>query len=77
MSILNFNVSPKYKKSFVEFNYIEKKVDNRTIRIVREIVWRFGEFNVSISEDKLKEYKNVEDLFKSLQTNNVLVFDLE
>ena len=75
MSILNFNVSPKYKKSFIEFNYIEKKVDNKTIRIVREMVWRFGEFNVSISEDKLKEYKNVEDLFKSLQTNNVLVFD--
>ena len=75
MSILNFNVSPKYKKSFIEFNYIEKKVDNKTIRIVREMVWRFGEFNVSINEDKLKEYKNVEDLFKSLQTNGVLVFD--
>ena len=75
MSILNFNVSPKYKKSFIEFNYIEKKVDNKTIRIVREMVWRFGEFNVSISEDKLKEYKNVEDLFNSLQTNGVLVFD--
>lgn len=75
MSILNFNVSPKYKKSFIEFNYIEKKVDNKTIRIVREMAWRFGEFNVSISEDKLKEYKNVEDLFKSLQTNGVLVFD--
>ena len=75
MSILNFNVSPKYKKSFIEFNYIEKKVDNKTIRIVREMVWRFGEFIVSISEDKLKEYKNVEDLFNSLQTNGVLVFD--
>ena len=65
----------KYKKSFIEFNYIEKKVDNKTIRIVRERVWRFGEFNVSINENKLKEYKNVEDLFKSLQTNGVLVFD--
>ena len=75
MSIVNFNVTPKYKKSFVEFNYLEKKVENNTINVVQEMVWRFGEINVQIKQEELDKFENVEELFKSLQSHNVLLFN--
>jgi hypothetical protein len=77
MSIIEFNVSPKYKKSFIEFNYLEKIVNNKNLRVIRELVWRHGEINVSIDENKLKEFNNVEELFNSIKKHNILIFDDE
>ena len=43
MTTIEFKVSPKYKKSFIEFNYLEKKKEDKTLKLVRELVWRSGE----------------------------------
>ena len=75
MPTLNFNVSPKYKKSFIEFNYLEKKIDDKIIKIVQEIVWRSGEINVMIDENKVKEFNNIEELFNSIKINECLIFN--
>ena len=75
MTTLNFNVSPKYKKSFIEFNYLEKKIDDKIIKIVQEIVWRSGEINVMIDENKVKEFNNIEELFNSIKINKCLIFN--
>ena len=75
MFIQNFNVSPKYKKSFIEFNYLEKKIDNKIIKIIQETVWRSGEINVMIDENKVKEFSNIEELFNSIKIHGILLFD--
>ena len=75
MSVINFNVTPKFKKSFIEFNYLEKKVNDKTIQVIRELVWRGGDIVVSIEENKLKEFNNVEELFETIKKNNVIIFD--
>ena len=69
--------SPKFKKSFVEFNYLEKELDNKTIRVIRELVWRSGEINVQIEEQELNNFNNVEELFKSLQKHHTLLINDE
>jgi hypothetical protein len=75
MSFSEFTISPKFKKSFVEFNYLEKNINNKKIKLIRELVWRNGEINVSINNKKLKEFNTIEKLFKSITKHNVLLFD--
>ena len=75
MSTVEFNVSPKYKKSFIEFNYLEKNVNGKKIILVRELVWRNGEINVTVDIEKLNEFKNPEELFNSIRKHGVLLFN--
>ena len=75
MSFSEFTISPKFKKSFVEFNYLEKNINNKKIKLIRELVWRNGEINVSINNKKLKEFNTIEELFNSITKHNVLLFD--
>ena len=77
MSTVEFNVSPKYKKSFIEFNYLEKNINGKKIKLVRELVWRNGEINVTVDSEKFKEYSSVEELFNSIKKHEVLLFDDE
>ena len=77
MSTIEFNVSPKYKKSFIEFNYLEKNINGKKIKLVRELVWRNGEINVTVDSEKFKEYSSVEELFNSIKKHEVLLFDDE
>ena len=75
MSFSEFTISPKFKKSFVEFNYLEKNINNKKIKLIRELVWRNGEINVSINNKKLKEFNTIEELFNSITKHNILLFD--
>lgn len=75
MSTIEFNVSPKYKKSFIEFNYLEKISDGKKIKLVRELVWRNGEINVIVDYEKFKEFNNAEEMFNSIRQHGVLLFD--
>lgn len=75
MSKIEFNVSPKYKKSFIEYNYLEKIIDDKKIKLVRELVWRNGEINVMVDYEKFKEFNNEEELFNSIRHNGVLLFN--
>lgn len=76
MSKIEFNVSPKYKKSFIEYNYLEKIIDDKKIKLVRELVWRNGEINVLVDYEKLKEFNNdAEEMFNSIRHNGVLLFN--
>ena len=75
MSAVEFNVSPKYKKSFIEFNYLEKNFNGKKIKIVRELVWRNGEINVTVDIEKLNQFKNPEELFNSIRKHGVLLFN--
>lgn len=77
MSKIEFNVSPKYKKSFIEYNYLEKIIDDKKIKLVRELVWRNGEINVLVDYEKFKEFNNVEEMFNSIRHNGVLLFNDE
>ena len=76
MTTIEFKVSPKYKKSFIEFNYLEKKKEDKTLKLVRELVWRSGEINVTVDAEKLKEFNNnPEELFNSIRTHGVLLIN--
>ena len=75
MSTIEFNVSPKYKKSFIEFNYLEKNFNGKKIKLVRELVWRNGEINVTIDSKKLNEFNSAEELFNSIRKHGVLLFN--
>ena len=87
MSSFEFNVSPEYKKSFVDYTTIEKKIDDKKIKVTREILWRFGEIQVTVTEDEFEKYvkdkdleinkmeNNEKEFFASLQKNGVLTFD--
>lgn len=75
MTTVEFNVSPKYKKSFIEFNYLEKNINGKKIKLIRELVWRNGEINVTVDSKKLNEYENEEKLFNSLRTHGILLFN--
>ena len=77
MSTVEFNVSPKYKKSFIEYNYLEKIIDDKKIKLVRELVWRNGEINVLVDYEKFKEFNNAEEMFNSIRHNGVLLFNDE
>ena len=75
MLTVEFNVSPKYKKSFIEFNYLEKNVNGKKIILVRELVWRNGEINVTVGIEKLNQFNNPEELFNSIRKHGVLLFN--
>ena len=75
MSTVEFNVSPKYKKSFIEFNYLEKNINEKKIILVRELVWRNGEINVTVDTEKLKEFNNAEEMFDSIRISGALLFN--
>lgn len=76
MSTIEFNVSPKYKKSFIEFNYLEKKINGKKVKLVRELVWRSGEISVTVNTEKLQEFNNnPEELFNSIRKHEVLLFN--
>ena len=77
MSVVEFNVSPKYKKSFIEFNYLEKNMNGKKIKLIRELVWRSGEINVTVDSEKFKEYTDVEEMFNSIKKHEVLLFNDE
>ena len=76
MATVEFNVSPKYKKSFIEFNYLEKEVNGKRVKLVRELVWRSGEICVTVNAEKLQEFNNnAEELFNSIRKHEVLLFN--
>ena len=75
MSTVEFNVSPKYKKSFIEFNYLEKNINGKKIILVRELVWRNGEINVTVDTEKLNEFNSPKELFNSIRKHGVLLFN--
>ena len=75
MSIIEFNLSPKYKKSFIEFNYFEKNINGKKLKLVRELVWRGGEISVTVNAQKFNEFKNAEEMFNSIKTNGILLFN--
>ena len=75
MSTVEFNVSPKYKKSFIEFNYLEKNINGKKIILVRELVWRNGEINVMVDYEKFKEFNTPEELFDSIRISGALLFN--
>ena len=87
MTIFEFNVSTKYKKSFVEYSTLKKVIDNKTVNVTRELVWRTGEFQVTITEDEFQKYckdcnlnfstieGNEIRFFESMQKDDVLTFD--
>ena len=77
MSVVDFNVSPKYKKSFIEFNYFEKNINGKKIKLVRELVWRDGEINVTVDKEEFKKFKNADELFNSIKKHEVLLFNDE
>ena len=77
MSVVEFNVSPKHKKSFIEFNHLGKNINGKTIKLVRELVWRNGEINVTVDSKKFKEYTGVEEMFNSIKKHEVLLFNDE
>ena len=77
METYEFNVSPKYKKSFIEFNYLEKNMNGKKIKLIRELVWRSGEINVTVDSEKFKEYTDVEEMFNSIKKHEVLLFNDE
>ena len=78
MSVVEFNVSPKYKKSFIEYNYLEKNINGKKkIKLVKELVWRSGEINVIVNNDEFIKFKNAEELFNSIKKHEVLLFDDE
>lgn len=81
------NISPKYKKSFVEYTILKKEINNKKVKITRELLWRTGEIEVTITEEEFQKFckdnnlqllklkENEYKLFESLKKNNVLVFD--
>ena len=73
--MVEFNVSPKYKKSFIEFNYLEKNINGKKIILVRELVWRNGEINVMVDYEKFKEFNTPEELFDSIRISGALLFN--
>lgn len=87
MSKFEFNISPKYKKSFVEYTTLEKPINDKKIKITKELVWRSGEFSVTITNEEFEKYckekelkiseleGNEEKFFESFQENGVLVID--
>lgn len=87
MSSFEFNVSPKYKKSFVEYMTLQKKINEKVVKVTRELVWRTGEFSVTISEEEFKKYcqekdlkidtieNNEDKIFESLRKDGILAFD--
>lgn len=77
MSTIEFNISPKYKKSFIEFNYFEKNINGKKLKLVRELVWRGGEISVTVNTEKFDEFNNAEEMFNSIKTNGVLLLNDE
>tara|TARA_Y100000590_G_scaffold110414_1_gene125878 strand:- start:1629 stop:2081 length:453 start_codon:yes stop_codon:yes gene_type:complete len=77
MSVVEFNVSPKYKKSFIEYNYLEKNIKGKKIKLVRELVWRNGNIIVIVNNNKFKEFNNAKELFNSIKKHQVLLFNDE
>jgi len=87
MSVFEFNVSPKHKKSFVEYTIVQKNINDKNVKVKRELVWRQGEIEVKITEEEFKKYLedkelnisklegNEHILFDSLKKEDVLVFD--
>ena len=75
MNVFKFNVSPKYKKSFIEFNYFEKNINNKKIKVIRELVWRFGDIVISVDNKKIKKFKNINELLNSIKKDGVLLFN--
>ena len=87
MSVFKYNVSPKYKKSFVDYTTVEKKVNDKKIKVTRETLWRFGEMEVAITKEEFERHvkdkdlkintmeNNEQEFFESLQKDGVLVFD--
>ena len=87
MSVFKYNVSPKYKKSFVDYTTVEKKINDKKIKVTRETLWRFGEMEVTITKEEFERHvkdkdlkintmeNNEQEFFESLQEDGVLVFD--
>ena len=85
--MFKFNVSPKYKKSFVEYTVMKKEIDNKIVKITRELVWRSGEIEINISKENFEKYckdKNLQfselnnneyKLFESMKKSDVLTID--
>ena len=87
MSVFEFTVSPKYKKSFVEYTIVQKNINDKNVKVKRELVWRTGEIEVKITEEEFKKYTedkelniselegNEDVLFDSLKKDDVLIVD--
>jgi hypothetical protein len=76
METFRLNISPKYKKSFVEYTIIQKLINDKLVKVKRELLWRSGEIEVSITEDDLEKYcKDKELKFSKLQGNENLLFE--
>ena len=70
MPSFEFNVAPEYKKSFVDYTTIEKRIDDKKIKVTREILWRFGEIQVTVTEDEFEKYVKDKDLEINKMENN-------
>ena len=80
-------ITPKYKKSFFEYTILKKEINNKKVKITRELLWRTGEIEVTITEEDFQKFckdnnlqllklkENEYKLFESLKKNNALVFD--
>ena len=87
MADVEIVVSPKYKKSFLESTIIQKRRDDKILKVTREVLWRTGEISVTITPEKFEKYcrdndlktfklfSNERYLFETLQDDNSLVFD--
>ena len=50
-----FIISPKYRKSLVEVNTIEKEINGVKYQVKKTTVWRTGEFNIWLDDDEYKK----------------------
>jgi hypothetical protein len=46
-----YNISPKFKKSLLERQIYKKSINNHTYTIYRDILWRQGEFEITVVDE--------------------------
>lgn len=58
-------IEPKVKKSTFSNEYWTNEVNGKSVTITVTIMWRWGEFSITITEDQKKKIENSDELLLS------------
>lgn len=58
-------IEPKFKKSTFSNEYWTNEVNGKSVTIMVSIMWRWGEFSITLTEDQKKKIENSDELLLS------------
>lgn len=58
---MNYQISPLNKKCLFETHFYSKTIREVEYKFTKTLVWRWGSFQVELTEDELKRLKNCEE----------------